>query len=178
MTDNYVDETSFYLAFVELYNPYIHGINDEKIYNHYFVDYLMKHFDFLDILSLNRIYLRNLNKKIKYIRYIEMFENKTHPFVSNYLNMLIYTKIKNTCFDIIQKIIVIDYEGNEIICCVKKTYLIRLIQRRWKNVIKERKRVLQKRCSFNSILYRQKNGKWDSDCFYYPTLQGMMSFLK
>lgn len=58
-----------------------------------------------------------------------------------------------------------------------KTFWIKLIQRRWKNLLKERKIIIKKRCNPNSLKYIEINGKWPINCCYYPVLKGMLSNL-
>ena len=69
------------------------------------------------------------------------------------------------------------YLENEDCVAILKTHWIRLIQRTWKNIIKQRKTIIQKRARLNALRYKEFNGRWPSDCFYYPELQGMLSGL-
>lgn len=61
--------------------------------------------------------------------------------------------------------------------CIIKTHWLRLIQRKWKNICTERKRVTRLRCSLNALRYRETYGKWPSNCLNYPILKGMLSNL-
>lgn len=67
--------------------------------------------------------------------------------------------------------------GDEAVCIIK-TFWLRLIQRKWKSIIKERKEIIKKRMMPNSILEWQKTGKWDNTCSYIPTLRGMLNDLQ
>ena len=60
---------------------------------------------------------------------------------------------------------------------ILKTHWIRLIQKKWKNIIKERKTIIKKRCTVKSLRHREITGKWPDDCLFYPQLQGMLSNL-
>jgi hypothetical protein len=60
---------------------------------------------------------------------------------------------------------------------ILKTFWLRLIQRKWKKIINERKLIIIKRCNPNSIKYREIHGIWPNNCFIYPTLKGMLSNL-
>lgn len=60
---------------------------------------------------------------------------------------------------------------------ILKTFWLRLIQRKWKNIINERKKILRKRCNLSSLKYIEINGKWPNDCLNYPLLKGMLSNL-
>lgn len=55
-----------------------------------------------------------------------------------------------------------------------KTIWLKLIQRNWKRIIKERKLCISKRCNQNVINYREIYGKWPNDCLHYPSLRGML----
>ena len=55
-----------------------------------------------------------------------------------------------------------------------KTFWIRLIQRKWRNVCNERKRVIRLRCCPSALSYREIRG---NDCAKYPILKGMLSDL-
>jgi hypothetical protein len=57
---------------------------------------------------------------------------------------------------------------------VIKTHWIRLIQRTWRNVLKERKRVIQIRTKVSSIMNYRIYGKHPPGSTYYPTLRGML----
>jgi hypothetical protein len=58
-----------------------------------------------------------------------------------------------------------------------KTFWLKIVQRKWKNVLKERDFIIKTRCHPNSLKYREINGKWPRECFYYPILKGMLSNL-
>lgn len=60
---------------------------------------------------------------------------------------------------------------------ILKTIWIKLIQRAWKKIYKERKLIISLRRKPNSIKYREIYGKWPNSCFYYPGLKGMLSNL-
>ncbi len=58
-----------------------------------------------------------------------------------------------------------------------KTFWLKLIQRKWKKIYKERKMCLLKRANTNVIKYREIYGKWPESCLNYPLLKGMLSDL-
>jgi hypothetical protein len=57
-----------------------------------------------------------------------------------------------------------------------KTLWLKIIQRKWKSIYKERKICIARRRHPNALKYRQIYGQWPYDC-YYPLLKGMMSNL-
>jgi len=58
---------------------------------------------------------------------------------------------------------------------VIKTHWIRLIQRRWRNVLNERKRVIQIRTKVSSIMNYQISGKHPYMANHFPRFCGMLS---
>jgi hypothetical protein len=69
------------------------------------------------------------------------------------------------------------YLDTEECIAIKKTFWIKLIQRTWKNIMKKRKDVLNKRKSLFSLRYRETHGNWPTSCFYFPKLKGMLNNL-
>jgi hypothetical protein len=61
---------------------------------------------------------------------------------------------------------------------ILKTFWLRLVQRKWKNIIKERNIIIKKRCNLNSLRHREITGKWPQDCLKLPQFKGMLSPLK
>lgn len=55
-----------------------------------------------------------------------------------------------------------------------KTIWLKLIQRNWKRIVKERKLCILRRCNLNVINHREVFGKWPNDCLHYPSLRGML----
>jgi hypothetical protein len=60
---------------------------------------------------------------------------------------------------------------------ILKTFWIRIIQRKWKKILVERKEKLKLRKQIKSLIYRETIGKWPSSCLYLPSLKGMLSEL-
>jgi hypothetical protein len=62
--------------------------------------------------------------------------------------------------------------------CIIKTIWLRLIQKTWKKIYALRKDIIEKRCKYESIKFREITGSWPNDCIYFPSLNGMISSLK
>ena len=60
---------------------------------------------------------------------------------------------------------------------VLKTHWIRLVQRRWKNIFKQRKEIIRKRCSVQAIMLSQITGKFPYGLNRLPGIHGMLSEL-
>lgn len=55
-----------------------------------------------------------------------------------------------------------------------KTFWLKIIQRKWKKIYKQRIEVIQQRMRIHSLKYREINGNWPSTISYLPTLYGLM----
>ena len=95
-----------------------------------------------------------------------------HPWIRNYKNI---AARNNYIRPEIAECIILS--GNETVA-ILKTFWLRLIQRKWKNIIKERENIIKKRCTLNSLRHRELTGKWPNDCLHFPQLKGMLSQLK
>jgi hypothetical protein len=102
----------------------------------------------------------------------EISPNVKHSIIRNYQNIIARP----------------DYIRPEIAECIVlpsqhtvaiiKTMWIKIIQRKWKKVYAERKRIIKLRMLYSSLKTRELTGKWPSSCNYLPTLYRMLSNLK
>jgi hypothetical protein len=69
------------------------------------------------------------------------------------------------------------YLPSEHCVSILKTYWLKLIQRTWKKIYKNRKLIISRRCQPNSLKHKELYGKWPINCIHYPTLKGMLSYL-
>lgn len=60
---------------------------------------------------------------------------------------------------------------------ILKTFWLKLIQRAWKRIYKERKICLIRRANPNALKHREIYGTWPKQCSNYPKLKGMLSNL-
>ena len=111
-----------------------------------------------------------LNKQYKLL--ISQDQNKiNHPIYKNYLNIISRNNYIKP--EIAQCIYLNSYECIAIL----KTFWIRLIQRTWKKVYKERQNIINKKFQLSAIRNREINYNF----IRYPTfpsLKGMMYYLK
>lgn len=154
----------FKLAICELHTPDLHkymGLNDVEISSHYMVTststpeefYNNKYKD--DIAILKECYLLWLSQSAI------VGNNIVHPLISNYLGIIDsgnYIKL-----DIVK----INYYGVELVATIK-TFWLRLIQRKWKRIYKERTHIIQRRMRFSSLRQRETTGKWRNDTNTLP----------
>ena len=154
--------TKYYISISELYNRRLHGnVNSDVLY-HYLV---YSRFKTLDMNQINDV-ANNINNG-----YLEL-DNQTHDIYRNYKQIITRENyIKPEITDCV-------YLNTGHYVAILKTFWLRLIQRKWKNIIKERENIIRKRCNLNSLRHRELTGKWPKDCLYFPQLKGMLSQLK
>jgi len=153
--------TKYTISLVELYNETLHGSDETNVVYHYLLHSRFKILD-MTLINENTDYLNN--------EYLNL-HNKTHDIFKNYKNII--TR-KNYIKPEITECI---YLNTGHCVAILKTHWIRLIQKKWKNIIKERKTIIKKRCTVKSLRHREITGKWPDDCLFYPQLQGMLSKL-
>ena len=154
--------TRYNISICELYNRRLHGNENSDVLYHYLVHCRYK---FLDMDYINDI-SNNINLEYQYLG------NQTHDIFRNYKQII--TKENYIKPEITECI----YLNTGHCIAILKTFWLRLIQRKWKNIIKERKNIIKKRCNPNSLTHREITGKWPEDCLRFPQLKGMLSGLK
>lgn len=156
--------------------------------------------NFDDEIDEDIIYDVEENSLTKYnIVLCEKYDSIMHgvsvPKIDDHSYYLTHYKIKKLNCDVINELIeLINYNSNyyvdikleiaECIClpslhCISiiKTFWLRLIQRKWKNICKNRKNIIMIRCLPYSLHYREIYGNWPVNCINYPILKGMLSNL-
>lgn len=101
------------------------------------------------------------------LRYFE-----SHPTIRNYRNI-----INNSNYikpEIGEYIVLPTQEAVAIL----KTFWLRILQRKWKNVFKERLNIMKMRSNPICVYARQITGKWPPYCSHLPGLTGMLNPLK
>jgi len=100
------------------YNQNICGITDEHISNQYII---------YETFPYSKINTQvSMNRKIKFI-----------DTFNNYLSLNGNTN--NTSIDIIKRVELIDSDGYVVSCAICYTYLLKIIQRRWRRFLQYRK---------------------------------------
>lgn len=158
--------TKYNIILCELYNKFIHGpTTNEGVKYHRLVICRFKLFDidyindavfdyserYEEMVEENHIAIRK-HHIYKNYRQIVSNENYIQPEIAQ----CIYLPT-NECISIL------------------KTFWIKIIQRKWKKVLEERKEIIKKRRNPFYIKYREIYGKWPKECFWYPTIIGMLS---
>jgi hypothetical protein len=141
----------------EIYNADLDFISTDKEDKKYYIG-LCGLTDTYSMLLMNTV---SSNLYLKY----------SHDIVLKYLIEYSLCYLHNPKIHILQ--LHIDPADNTYTVIIK-THWIRLVQRRWRNVLKERKRVIQIRMKVSSIMNYQIYGRHPYGATYYPTLHGML----
>ena len=155
--------TRFNVILCEIYNNKKHGLNN--INDTYYLTLIriksIYNFEGMTLFAnyFNKLYKKHSNKLIP------------HSHIKNYENIITgpnYIKPE------IAECIVLPSGHN---VSIIKTIWIRLIQRTWKRVYKEREQIIQKRATYASIKEREITGYWPKCLRVLPKINGMMNYL-
>lgn len=165
-----VSLTKYNIVLCELYNVRLHGNKDLIVNTHYLTIRRFKpHVWWSVIANLYKTYNSLYNSLLSEP---DTEFGSTHLVIRNYKNII---SRKNYIKPEIAECVYLN--ENEELVSIIKTIWIRLIQRTWKKIYKIRKQVLSERCKLKSLHYREIYGKWQNECFYLPTISGMLSSL-
>ena len=158
-----VSHTRFNIVLCEIYNEKIHGKPSigSNVQYHYFT---INRYKKLDMKVIDDV-TEYLNYEYRHIHR----SNCNHNIFSNYSNIIVRENYIRP--QIAECLYLVSGECIAII----KTFWIKIIQRAWKRVYKERQNMFMKRCSISALRYREMNGKWPQSCLIYPSLRGMLS---
>jgi len=101
--------------------------------------------------------------------------NKDEPYNKLYKHWLYYHKNRELQIQIFKT----NYKNldqspfNWDLGVIIKTYWLRLVQRTWKRIYKERTQIIKKRMHPNSLHHRSLHGKWPIGLNYLPSLLDM-----
>ena len=175
--------TKNYLMLCELYHPMLHGFDeksDPNIFGHYMVAYIKDnessdneseyedyYSDENDELVLDQEIIRLFKNKYKRLlkNSLEYNINLEHKIVRNYINIV--TKDNYITPHIGQRIYL---SGDECVAIIKTMWL-KIVQRCWRRVYKERTQIINniKKNSYY-LLRREYDSKWN---VRIPTIYGM-----
>lgn len=150
-----------------LWDRHIHGKYPEELKDNWIVmDTISKrNFDNQEVINeLINFYKNNTEELVSGINHFD------HPVFPNYHNIL--QNEKYFTIDIFEMKCLPTLE----IIGIKKTYWIRMIQRRWKKLYKERLNIITKRKNPEALRYHQIHGKWSHDLCYLPTIRNIINF--
>ena len=172
---NYENNNKNRIVLCEIFNMLIHGYDDVRSDPNVIGHYLS-----IDSFNLDEFYEdENGETEINIVAYLHnakyqelLYSISNHLFIKNYLNI-----IRNPSYIKPEIGLCLQLTGGETVV-ILKTFWLRLIQRTWKKIYKNKQIINQRRSIVSNILYRSQNGKWPYDCNRLPTLNGMLSYLK
>jgi hypothetical protein len=132
-------------------------MDSEKINGHYYIG-ICKYFP----RRRNILYLDSVSTKT--------FFKFPFAIIMEYLKSYSIVHVENPKLHIMKLLIY----GDGSYYVVLKTYWLRLVQRHWKRIFKERQQIIAKRRSIDSIRYFEYNGKHCIGQRSLPRLDGMM----
>lgn len=186
-----------HLILCELYHPIIHGFTTDSnpnITSHYIVygkydpsslfrlsqindDTDSEYDDDDDDEDEDNIYLGKIDIGLSCIRSLYNYLLRTprrllehsHPVIRNYKNIILH---QNYIKPEIAECIVLPTQET---IAILKTFWIRIIQKKWKKIFKQRQEVIKKRHYLSNIKIREIKGNWSCGCMIMPTLKGMLA---
>jgi|LakMenEpi03Aug12_release.lakeMendotaPanAssembly.Ray.scaffolds.fasta_scaffold401226_2 hypothetical protein len=145
---------AFKLAVCTLFDPILYGTDENStpgIENHYYIVYTFKPEKFY-----NNDYISMVNYTR---RMVQRRAIHPHPTIRNYNNMLPHIKLDIVKCD--------ELTGLEQVGYIK-TFWLKIVQRRWKNVYKERQDLLKARSNPVALRERQLTGQWSKHLRQWP----------
>ena len=161
--------TRFNIVLCELHNEMLHGLeNNSQVQYHYLVSSRFKNLNtdcIDDCAALGRDQYRRLaNSRTE--------QGNAHRIYRNYASIISKKDyIKPELAECVY------LETRECVA-VLKTIWIKLIQRKWRNIVHVRREVMRKRSRPATLHFKEINGRWPDDCLNYPSLKGMLSSIK
>lgn len=155
--------TQYSLGICELFHPLIHGFSensDRNIVGKFLLYEIFEPEEFYEGEYLTMLELHYNAYNTFYVRRIE-----AHPTIRNYHNIIEnnnYYKI-----DIVESEVLPTLET----VCVIKTFWIKLIQRKWKKIYKQRMEILAKIKNPKILMKREYYGKFPIGLNRYPGLR-------
>jgi len=182
-----LQRNKFNLVVCEMFNRNIHGYcrdSDKCVQGHYLCMHISRHrsiFDDCDYYSEDEDYndlFAHLNadeghvcdivdlQSAYYINYTRHITRK-HNIIRNYHKII---SQRNYIQPHIGQVLYLS--SGECVAIIKTVWL-KLVQRCWRRVYNEKKRVINRRKQLDSLKFREVHGKWPNDCNYLPSIYGM-----
>lgn len=163
-----LSSTRFNIILCELHNEMLHGLeNNSQVQYHYLVNTRFKNLNtdcINDYAVLGRDQYRQLASS-------QIEQGRVHRIYRNYASIISKTNyIKPEIAECV-------YLESQECVAVLKTIWIKLIQRKWKNIVEARHNVRRERSRPSTLHFKEINGRWPDNCLNYPSLKGMLSSL-
>jgi hypothetical protein len=177
-------KSKYNLALCELYNENIHGTSDIdghylSIYTHSDAEITPEEQDSDDDddddddddvqtnSKNNRFWILNSIKDLYCERYKQL-RMKNHKSIRNYKKIV--SRKNYIQPEIVEKISIDDCN-----CVILKTFWLKIVQRTWRRIYRQRLDIIKKWMMPSNIFYRERNGRWPQDCSHLPSIVGMMN---
>ena len=156
---------TYCLAICDLFHPALHGQDDKSSH------LIETQFLINNIVELNDFYSHDdaddaddadgYKEDIKFMRRNVLKNNIPHPIIRNYKNI----NKKHIRLEIVKTDVLTP--GGEYVAYFK-TFGLRIVQRRWKNIFQARKKMLAERKTIKAINERQRTGQWPKHLREWP----------
>jgi hypothetical protein len=155
---------SVQLAVCEIFNPAIHGQTNESspdITSHFLVHTTVEPEEFYDLSFTDLIRML----RDGYHAYLSVWGDRApyHPIVRNYDAI-----VRGDAYIKLDIVVLDELIGQECVGYLK-THWIRLVQRCWKRVFKERKQLIKTRSTPAALRYRSVHGCWPKGARRWPS---------
>jgi hypothetical protein len=140
----------------EIYQDDSHHVYSEKQHDHYYIGLAKR---------LNNDLLLMVNSVSPFVFFQYGFER-----IRRYLAQYSIVRVENAKIHIMKLCILPDQTYSVVL----KTHWLRLVQRHWRKVYAERKRVIKGRRNLMNLRYREIHGKYSYGFNHLPSLRGMM----
>jgi len=192
--------SKYNLIICEIHHPFIHGKNgdsDPNIETHYLViarfdgiSSVLLHDDRYDDDDVDEavvLYVDEDDDTLSLININDISDSLTSFYSET--NFALYRHIpEHPCIRNFENIVTqTGYIRPEIAECIElptmetiailKTFLIRIIQRMWKKIFKQRSQIINNRKQISALSFREIHGIWPKHCRYMPQLRGMLKEL-
>lgn len=157
-------QSRFTLAVCEIHNTKLHGFtqgSSRDIKGHYLVTYNIDVNEFMNDIEECQDILNAMED------WYDENENKTlyHDYIRNYSNI-----VRNPKYFQIHIVEMKELEGNEYVASLK-TYLINIIQRRWRKYYANKQKIINERKRPFALLTRELTGKYPKGLNNLPNIR-------
>jgi hypothetical protein len=156
--------TKYNIVLCEIFNNLIHGKSNSQVSSHYLNICTFKQLNMAAVEDMCNLYNQGYLERINQLTH--------HKFIRNYHNII--TNPNYIKPEIGEKL----YLPSGHCVCIIKTIWLKLIQRAWKKIYKNRIDIIKKRFTVHALRTREITGKWPENCRYLPDIRGILSGLR
>lgn len=153
-----INHSKYVLGFCDLYHPVLHGainIDEEDVLSRFL--YITD----IDLQSSEQMVVQRIWNLQRCINDNGGVDTLNHPIIRNYHRYAFHN------YNVEPQIIEIFDGPHDYTTAIIKTHFLRLLQRKWKKIYAERKRVIALRKHPKSIQFLRLHGRWPANCSKY-----------